>query len=31
MDIETARNIGKRHGEVVIFPIDIEGLEENWT
>lgn len=27
-DIETARNVGKRHGEVVILPIDIEGLEK---
>lgn len=25
-DIETARNVGKRHGEVVILLIDIEGL-----
>lgn len=27
MDIETARNVGKRHGEVIILPIDIEGLK----
>ena len=27
MDIETARNVGQRHGEVVILPIDIEGLD----
>lgn len=27
-DIETARNVGKRHGEVVILPIDIEGLKK---
>lgn len=27
MDIETTRNVGQRHGEVVILPIDIEGLE----
>ena len=24
MDIETARNVGQRHGEVIILPIDIE-------
>lgn len=26
-DIETARNVGQRHGEVIILPIDIEGLK----
>ena len=25
MNIETAKNVGKRHGEVIILPIDIEG------
>lgn len=28
MDIETARSVGKRHGEVVILPIDIDGLKK---
>lgn len=27
MDIETARNVGQRHGEVIILQIDIEGLK----
>ena len=27
-DIETARNVGRRHGEVIILPIDIEGLKK---
>lgn len=27
-EIETARSVGQRHGEVVILPIDIEGLKK---
>lgn len=27
-NIETAKSVGKRHGEVVILPIDIEGLNK---
>lgn len=27
-NIETTRNVGKRHGEVVILPIDIESLRK---
>lgn len=27
-DIETARSVGKRHGEVVILPVDIDGLKK---
>ncbi len=27
-DIETAKNVGQRHGEVIILPIDITGLKK---
>ena len=27
-DMETARNVGRRHGKVIILPIDIEGLKK---
>ena len=26
--MEIARNVGRRHGEVIILPIDIEGLKK---
>ena len=28
IDMEIARNVGRRHGEVIILPIDIEGLKK---